>query len=215
MSAYFLQFLLTVLFLSIVFLHVAKKNFAVSVTYAIQSMAIVLLMIHSYLIHGEVSMLLIIGLIFAFKVIIAPIFLVKLIKRRRLTFSVSTYLNTPLTLIIIAILTAVAYSRSFAPLTNIIPANKILLQIALSALFLALFLIINRKGAISKIIGILALENCIVAFAIFAGLEQSSGLQIGIVFDIFIWFTIATIVLTMLHKHFGSLDTATMRHLKD
>ncbi|MFA6074339.1 MAG: hypothetical protein WCV63_01480 [Negativicutes bacterium] len=215
MNALFLQLLLTILFLSIVFLHITKKNFAVSVTYGVQSMAIVILMIHSFFVTGEASMLLIIGLIFTFKVIIAPIFLVKLIKRHKLTFSVSTYLNTPLTLIIIAILTAIAYSQSFAPLTNIIPDNKILLQIALSALFLSLFLIINRKGAISKIIGILALENSIVAFAIFAGLEQSSGLQIGIVFDIFIWFTIAAVFLTMIHKQFGSLDTAKMRHLKD
>lgn len=215
MNAIFLQMLLTILFLSVVFLHITKKNFAVAITYSIQSIAVVLLMIHSFFITGELSMLVIIFCIFAFKVVVAPIFLIRLIKRKKLTFSVSTYLNTPLSLIVIAVLTAIAYSQSFAPLTNIIAANGILLRIALAALFLSLFLTLNRKGAISKIVGILSLENSIVAFAIFAGLEQSSGLQIGIVFDIFVWFTIATVFLSMIHRHFGSLDTATMQHLKD
>ena len=215
MNAIFLQMLLTILFLSVVFLHITKKNFAVAITYSIQSIAVVLLMIHSFFITGELSMLAIIFCIFVFKVVVAPIFLIRLIKRKKLTFSVSTYLNTPLSLIVIAVLTAIAYSQSFAPLTNIIAANGILLRIALAALFLSLFLTLNRKGAISKIVGILSLENSIVAFAIFAGLEQSSGLQIGIVFDIFVWFTIATVFLSIIHRHFGSLDTATMQHLKD
>lgn len=215
MGAVVLQLIMVVIFLSVVFLHVAKKNFGVTITYGVQSMAIVLLMVHSFMLTKSLPMLPIIGLIFIFKVIVAPTFLVRLIHKHNLTFSVTTYLNTPLTLIVVAVLTAIAHSQAFSPLTNIVPENRFLLQIAFADLFLSLALIVNRKGAISKIVGILSLENSIVAFAILAGLEQSSGLQIGIIFDIFIWFIIATVFLTMIQKHFGSLDTAHMQNLKD
>ena len=121
----------------------------------------------------------------------------------------------PLALIIIAVFTAISRFQQFSPLTNIIPANHALLSLALAAIFTSLFLIINRKDAISQAIGVLSMENSIVAFAIFAGLEQSPMLQLGIVFDIFIWLIIATVFISMIYRHFGSLDTSTMKHLKD
>ena len=82
-------------------------------------------------------------------------------------------------------------------------------------MFLSLFLIINRKSALSQIVGILSLENSIVAFAIFAGLEQSLSLQIGILFDISVWLIIATVFMSMMYTHFGSLDVTDMKKLKD
>ena len=82
-------------------------------------------------------------------------------------------------------------------------------------MLLSIFLTINRKSALSQIIGILSLENSIVAFAIFAGLEQSPSLQIGILFDISIWLTIATAFISMIYAHFGSLDITSMKNLTD
>jgi hydrogenase-4 component E len=132
-----------------------------------------------------------------------------------LKFLVATYVNTPLTLIIVTVLSAIAHSNIFSSLSNIISANRQLLSLAISALFISVFLIINRKGAISQIIGILSLENSIVVFAIFAGLEQAPALQMGIIFDIFIWIIIATVFIRMIYKHFGSLDVTEMRELTD
>ena len=149
------------------------------------------------------------------KVILAPLFFIRLIKKDALAFSVSTYLNTPLTIISIAILTFIAHYQKFSPLTNIVPANQDSLSLALSAMFLSLLLIINRKGALSQILGVLSLENSIVAFVIFAGLEQNPALQIGIIFNIGIWILIATIFMSMILKHFGTLNVSSMNNLKD
>jgi hydrogenase-4 component E len=128
---------------------------------------------------------------------------------------VSNYINTPLTLIIVAALTAIAHSSLFTPLVNIVPGNQELLSLALSAIFISLFLIVNRKGALSQIVGVLSLENSIVAFAFFAGLEQAPSLQLGIIFDISAWVVIATVFMSMIYKHFGSLDVTEMKSLKD
>jgi len=152
---------------------------------------------------------------FIVKVIIAPLFFIRLIKKYALSFSASTYLSTPITLIIITILVFIAHSQRLLPLTSIVANHQILLSLALSSMFLSLFLIVNRKGALSQIIGILSFENSIVVFAVFANLEQSASLQLGIIFDIFIWIMIASIFISMLYKHFGTLNVSSMKKLKD
>lgn len=209
------QSLLAILFLTIIYLHSAKKNFGAAIAYGVQSLIIVLFVVGSFFETGRASLLFLGLIILTIKVVVAPIFFSRLIKKHKLYYSVSTYLNTPMTLIVVAILTAVAYSPTFVPLTNIVADARPLLQLSLAAIFLSLLLIVNRKGALSQIIGILSLENSIVAFAVFAGLEQSFSLQIGILFDILVWLMVATVFMSMMYKHFGSLNVTAMSHLKE
>jgi len=211
----YLQLLLQIVFLTAVFLHITKKNFGAVLAYSIQSLMIVLLLLNSFLETQNTSLLWIMFIVLVVKVILAPLFFIKLIRKNELIFSAATYLNTPLTLVVLAVLTAMAHSYKFAPLTGIIPVNTGLLSLAFSTMLLSLFLIINRKSALSQIIGILSLENSIVAFAIFAGLEQSFALQMGILFDISIWLIIATSFMAMVYRHFGSLDATLMKKLTD
>jgi len=215
MDIIFSQFALGLIFLTIVFLHLTKKNFSASAAYAVQSVAVIAFLVSSYLETKNNYLLLIVLLTIIVKVILSQVFFIRLIRKHELPFSVSTYVNTPITLVIIAILTFVAHSQKLSPLTSIIPANQALLSLALSAILISLFLIVNRKGVFSQIIGVLSLENSIVAFIIFAGLEQSPALQAGIIFNIFIWVIIATVFASMIYEHFGSHDITTMKNLKD
>lgn len=215
MDILILQFLQGIVFLSIIYLHISKKNFDAVIVYGIQSLVIVLILFDSFLKTGNILLLFVALLVLIVKVILAPIFFIKLIKKHEVVFSVSTYLNIPITLITIVVLTFIAHSQKLAPLTNIIPANQVLLSLALSSMLLSLLLIINRRGSLSQVIGILSFENSIVLFAVFSGLEQSAILQMGIIFDIFVWLIIATVFISMIYKHFGSLDVTSMRHLKD
>lgn len=209
------QLLITLFFITTIFFHMAKKNIGVALAYGFQSLIVVILMIKAYAETGSLPLLAVALLLLAIKVITAPTFVIRLIKKHELKFMVSSYLNTPLTLIVVAGLTALAHSNIFAPLVSIIPVNQSFLSLALASLLISFFLIINRKGAISQIVGILSLENSIVAFAFFAGLEQAPALQTGIIFDIAIWVVIATVFLSMIYKHFGSIDVSAMKHLKD
>ncbi|MCL5017389.1 MAG: hypothetical protein M1155_01860 [Patescibacteria group bacterium] len=210
-----LQFLLEIVFGTIVLLHITKKNVGAALAYGLQSLAITAILFGYFFETSNLSLLFIALLVLIVKVILAPVFFIKLIQKHELTFSVSTLISQIKTLIIIAVLTFFAHSQKFAPLTGIFPANQVLLSLAFSAMLLSLFLLINRKGALSQIIGILSLENSIVAFTIFAGLERSPALQLGIIFNIFIWLIIAIVFVSMIYKHFGSLDITTMNKLKD
>jgi len=214
MNILILQFLLGTIFLTLVFLHLSKKNLSAAIVYGIQSAAVIAILFNSFLETYSIYLLILILLTLVIKIILAPLFFIRLIKKHELSFSASTYLNIPLTLIVISVLTFVAHSQKLTPLTNIIPGNSTLLSMALSAIFISLFLIVNRKGALSQIIGVLSLENSIVAFAVFAGLEQSPALQAGILFNIFIWIIIATVFASMIYEHFGSHDVTSMKKLK-
>ncbi|HEX7511259.1 MAG TPA: hypothetical protein VF335_08165 [Chitinivibrionales bacterium] len=215
MNTLFPEFFLTVMFISIVFLHIAKKNFSVAIAYGIQSFAIVMLLINSYFVSRSPTFLLVALLGLIVKVIMAPIFIIHKINKHDLKFLVSSYVNVPITLIIVAMLTAIANSRLFTPLVTLIPANQQLLSLSLAALLISVFLIINRKGAISQIVGVLSLENSIIAFGLFSVIDQSLILEIGIVFSISVWIIVATVFISMIYRNFGSLDVTQMKQLKD
>ena len=103
----------------------------------------------------------------------------------------------------------------FAPLVSIVPAHAPEVALALAAFFISCFFVVNRKGGISQMIGLLSIENSIVVFALFAGLEQSAMLQIGIMFDIALWVIIATLLASLAYEQFGTLDTDSMKHLTE
>ena len=210
-----LLFLETVIFAAAVFLHLVKKNYPAVRLYIAQSAAVGLLLLLSF--FEEPSALMIIAIIatIVVKVVIAPYFFFGLIKRHRLKFSVSTYLNTPTTLLTIAALVVLTHTDYFRPLVYLAPEGKNILLLSVATILISIFLIINRKGALSQMLGILSLENGIVSFALFAGLEQNPGLQLGITFNILIWIIIASVFTSMIYRQFGSLDVTRMKDLRE
>ena len=212
----FLQFLMiAAIFLSAVLLHITRRNSTAVLLYFIQSLAIVVLLFHPLVENFSPVIMLMAILTLAIKAVVAPLFFSRLIKRHKLKFSASTYLNTPLTLIAITVLTALTNSRIFFPYYFNRAVRPKILSLAIAVILISFFLIINRKGAVSQIIGILSLENGIVAFALFSGLEQSPALQIGIMFDLLVWVIIAAVFISMIYKQFGSLDVTELKHLKE
>jgi len=202
------------IFFLVILMHLAAKNVAVTYLYAAQSLLVSLLLIYSSYSNHSFSLLAVAFLIFAVKVLIAPSFFLKLINKHQLQLTASNYLSLPLTLVGIGAITTLTHSRFFAPLSTLSPANQNALLITIAAMFISLFLIINRKGILSQMIGVLSLENSIVAFVFAAGLEQGPGLELGIIFDVFVWIIIATVFVSMVYKKFNTLDVTVMNDLK-
>ncbi len=210
----FLQICMALFCLSTVGLHVAKKNMTEVTLYGLQSLAVVALLGVSLWRHQSVGLLAVVIVTLAVKVILAPIFFVRLIKKHNLKINANTYANMPETLLAITATLLLVSSHFFSPLTNIVPENHTYLVLSLCVLLTSILLVANRRGILSQAVGVLSLENAIMAYAFFAGLEQSPVLELGIVFDVFVWLMVASIFVTMAHKHFGSADVTTMRNLK-
>lgn len=205
----------TAIFTSTVILHIVRKNSSAIQLYMLQSIIIAILLILSSI--EKFSILLLIAIIstITVKIIVAPYFFFGIIKKHRLISSAGTYLNSPITLLVIVLLVALTRTNFFKPLEFVVSLEQNLLFISISSILVSLFLSINRKGALSQMIGILSLENSIVAFAIFAGLEQSPSLQLGITFNILVWIIIASLFASMIFKQFGSIDVSQMKKLKE
>jgi hydrogenase-4 component E len=203
------------LFASVIFMHLSKKSSSVIALYALQSLIIAVLLFVSSFDEASWSLFLVALVVFVVKVVVSPYFFHKLVSENQLKFTASSYLNGPMTLVTLALLTGVTYSRFFNPLTILSRQNENTLLLAVAMMLISVFLIINRKGAISQMIGVLSLENGIVSFACMAGLEQTPGLQLGILFDILVWVIIATVFASMVYRQYGSLDVTAMTHLKE
>lgn len=210
----FLQICTAVFCLSMLSLHLTKRNANEVWLYALQSLAITALIGVSLWEHWSLSLLAVALATLLVKAILAPAFFLRLVKRHELTLSARTHASGPVTLVILLLLLVLASSDIFAPLTNLVPQNHTYLVLSLAVLFASLFLMTNRKGVLSQAVGILSLENSIVAFAFFANLEQSQMLELGIMFDVCVWLIIANIFVAMIYKHFQSIDVTAMKHLK-
>jgi hydrogenase-4 component E len=203
----------TVIFAAALILHLVKKNSSAVWLYAVQSGAVGFMLLMSSTENSSVFLLVAILATITVKVIVAPAFLFGLLRRYPLKFSSSTYLSNPLTLLVIALLVAGMQTRFSASLLALAPGAETLLLASLAGILISFLLIINRKGALSQIIGILSVENSIVSFAVLAGLEQNPALQLGITFDILVWAAIATVFIAMIYRQFGTLDVTSMREL--
>jgi hydrogenase-4 component E len=204
-----------VIFSASVFMHLTKKNTSAIRLYIAQSAAVSLQLLLPAVEESSKLLIIAIASTIAVKLFIAPYFFFGLIRKHRLKFSVSTYLNTPITLLVIAILVAVTRTEVFRPLVYLAPEGNNLLLLNVATIMISLFLSINRKGALSQMLGILSLENGIVSFALSAGLEQNPALQLGITFNILIWIIIATVFISMMFRQFGSLDVTAMKKLTE
>lgn len=207
--------LVALMYTAVVGMHLSKRSSWTVALYCIQSIALVILL--SLALTHEFSWLLVIATLAValVKIVMAPRFFMRLIARHEVKFSASTYLNGPMTLVVLALLTAVTHAKYFLPLTTLAPEAADAILLSLSTMLTSFFLVINKKGALSHMTGILSLENAIVAFATITGLEQTPALQLGVLFDIGVWVLIASVFANMIYQTFGSLEVSNLTELTE
>ncbi|OHA66855.1 MAG: hypothetical protein A3E07_03670 [Candidatus Wildermuthbacteria bacterium RIFCSPHIGHO2_12_FULL_45_9] len=209
------QLFIPAIFIASLLMHVAKRNSGLIGLYAFQSLAVVAMLLFSFMENKSILSFIVVVFALGVKVIGVPLLFGNLVRKNHIAFSASTYLNTPLTFILIAGLVAMAHSLMFGSLIALSEEYRELLAICLAVILLSCFLIANRRGVLSQIIGILSLENGIVAFAILAGLEELPVLQLGILFELFVWVAVVTVFAWMMYRKFETLETTALKHLQE
>ena len=204
----------SLIMLAIIWMHIVKKNTTLVTAYMVQSVGlIVLLSIDVYMRHS-LGLLFVTIAMLLIKVIIAPTLFRRLIHKSHQNLSATTYINIPITLIILLGTLAFAQSDIVAPLLPLLSSASPLRIILVGSILMSLFLIINRKGALSQIIGVLSLENTIFAFGIFMGVRELSALELGLLFDVFFWIVVSSIFVSMIYRNFGSFDISKLNQLR-
>lgn len=204
-----------VAFLAAVFMHLVKRSRSLVRLYALQSFAVAgTLFFLGYI--GDEQSLMVVGAVTLFvKAIIAPIFFNKVIRNLAGVGSATNYLNTPLTLFVLTGLVMFSFSKVFLPLSALYPQAFVSVALNIALVFISIFLLINRRGVFTQMVGMLSLENSIVLFAAFFGLRHPLPLEIGSIFDIVIWMVIASAFMSMIYRQFGTLSTADMKRLTE
>ena len=189
-------------------MNLVRKNTTLVTLYLLQSVVTSLALISLAYSEGTIGLLWAGLLTLAVKAVMAPAFLMRMIQQYSAHFSATSYLSLPLSMLALAVMTAFSYSFIAESIRGFSASPGIPLLFA--AIFSILFLMVNRRGALAAVVGVLALENAIILVAAFLGLHHSFGLEFAIAFDIAVWIGIAVAFLTMMHRQFGAVDTATL-----
>lgn len=209
-------FLLDILaFLAAVLMHVVKRSRSLVQLYALQSLAVAGTLFLLGFLGDEWSLMVVAVITLIIKALLAPVFFGRVLRKLSAASSTTNYLNTPLTLLVLTGLVMFAYSGVFVPLGALYPQAFVSVALNIALVFISIFLLINRRGVFTQMVGVLSLENSIVLFAAFFGLRHPLPLEIGALFDIVIWMVIASVFMNMIYRQFGTLSTADMKGLTE
>jgi len=202
-------------FLAALVMNLVRKNTTLVTLFLLQSLAVTMALVLLGLSEAGVGLLWAALLTFAVKVVMAPAFLSRMIKKYNAHFSAASYLNTPLSLLALTATMAFVYSFVSPELAHYGASSS--MTLLFGSIFVTLFLMVNRRGALAEVVGILSLENSVVLLAAFLGLQHSFALEFAIAFDIAVWVAIATGFLGMMYRQFGAIDSApiSMTHLTE
>lgn len=194
-------------------MNIMPKNPALVALLVLETILVALVFV-SFGVREHNAALVVAGIVtFLVKGLIAPVFLNRRIRAYSAYFAPSSYLGIPATLLLLAILTAFSRFVIFSHIATIYLPTTV--SLVLASVFAMFFFIANRRGPLSHIIGVLALESNVVLLAVFLGVQHSVGFELAIAFDLIVWIAIATTFLSMIYRQFGTLEGAPMTHLRE
>lgn len=155
------------------------------------------------------------GVSVALKVIVIPGFLFYIINKIKIKEDVESFINYTLSLLIACGLILIAYyaTESILKFENVFMRHC--LPVSLAITLLGFFVMISRKKAITQILGLLAMEDGLF----FAALSTSYGMplvvELGVFFDILVSVIIMGIYVYRIKETFDSIDTDSLRELRE
>ena len=155
------------------------------------------------------------GVSIALKVIVIPGFLFYIINKIKIKEDVESFINYTLSLFIACGLILIAYYSTQSILTFENVFMRHCLPVSLAITLLGFFVMISRKKAITQILGLLAMEDGLF----FAALSTSYGMplvvELGVFFDILVSVIIMGIYVYRIKESFDTIDTDTLRELRE
>ncbi|MEK6559356.1 MAG: NADH-quinone oxidoreductase subunit K [Planctomycetota bacterium] len=155
------------------------------------------------------------GISLALKVILIPGFLFYIVNKTKVKTEVESVINYTLSLLISCGLILIAYysMQSIIKFENAFMGHC--LPVSLAITLLGFFVMIIRKKAITQILGLLAMEDGIFLAAISTSYSMPLIVKLGVFFDILVGVIIMGIYVYRIKETFDSIDTDSLRELKE
>lgn len=124
------------------------------------------------------------------------------------------YLSTPVALTICGALVVIA----FYVMTPIVASNPLptasAIPLAFAGVLIGLFVMVNRRRALTQILGFLTLENSIFLLALLATYGVPFIVEVGIFLDVLVAVLIMEVFVYRIKENFDTLDVGQMGELK-
>ena len=124
------------------------------------------------------------------------------------------YVNPETALLIAGVLVLFAYvlARPWMEVTTLPTRGG--LPLAMALLFISLLIIVNRKKAITQVIGFLMLENAIALLAVVGTYGVPLLVELGVFLDALMGFLVMQIFVYQIHETFETIDVDQLTRLK-
>lgn len=203
----------TIIFISIIYLHLAKKKSHSISAYVVQSCAVASLLLIRSIEYASWELAAIAIVMAVVKCVGTPYMFLRYTQKTANLMS-TTYLNVPFTLIVLVLIIAFCGSDIVAPLAAVLPEIPQLPMMLVSTILVSIWLLIDRKDSFSQVFGVLSLENSIVTWSFFLGITQSFIVEAALVFDIGVWVLIGIVFIKLLYETHGVIDVTELSELK-
>jgi hydrogenase-4 component E len=159
------------------------------------------------------------ALTLVFKAIVLPILLERLVARIGIRQEIEPLVNVPISVIVSGLLTLLAYVvaesfQEFAEATGPASLGHNTLAVALALFLIGFFMMVNRRKALTQVVGFLCLENGLFLAAISLTYGMPLLVELGIFFDLLVAVMVLGILVYRIRETFDSMDVSKLSRLR-
>ena len=154
------------------------------------------------------------------KAILLPWLLVRLVARVEIRREIEPLINAPLSILTAGGLTLLGYvvAQSFyhpdeASARAALGHNT--LAVAIALFLIGFFTMLNRRKALTQVLGLLSLENGLFLAAISLTYGMPLVVELGIFFDVLVAVLILGVLVSRIREAFDSMDVSKLRKLRE
>jgi len=150
----------------------------------------------------------------ALKAVLIPWFLMRVIDRIGIHREIEPFLSVPASLLVCVGLTVIGYRVSTGFPEGARGVSHHLIGVALSMLWIGLFLMVTRKKAITQILALLTVENAVFLVAVGVTSGMPLVVELGVAFDVILAVLLLGILVHRIVERFESMDVSRLTKLK-
>ncbi len=182
--------------------------------FALQSFVLAILAAIVAVFEGDVMLLGVALLVLVIKVFVLPRVLARAVTNIGLERAAAPYVSTPIALAVCGALSVIAF-YVMVPIAapNPLPTAGAM-PLAFAGVLIGLFVTVNRRRALTQILGFLTLENGIFLLALLATYGVPFIVEAGIFLDVLVAVSIMEVFVYRIKENFDSIDVGQMGELK-
>lgn len=207
--------LLSFIVLAAAFLLIVRGSLAAQVrVFAWQSYTLGILAAVIGAFSGSLELFAVAMVLVIIKGLIIPNILNRVVRKIGLQWAVAPYLSAPAALVVCGVLVVLAF-YIMAPLasSNRLPTAGAI-PLAFAGVLIGFFVTVNRRRALTQILGFLIMENSIFLFALLATYGVPFIVELGVFLDVLVAVLILEVFVYRIKENFDSITVDQMGNLK-